>query len=70
MGLLHAGARRDYYVYAYMPLTRALDTTPKNLLFTLVAYAMVLFIVIMIRWRLKHVYQEDSSAGSRATSSS
>ena len=40
---------RDYYVYAYMPLTRALDTTPKNLLFTLVAYAMVLFIVIMIR---------------------
>ena len=50
---------RDYYVYAYMPLTRALDTTPKNLLFTLVAYAMVLFIVIMIRWRLKHVYQEE-----------
>ena len=50
---------RDYYVYAYMPLTRALDTTPKNLLFTLLAYAMVLFIVIMIRWRLKHVYQEE-----------
>ena len=50
---------RDYYVYAYMPLTRALDTTPKNLLFTLVAYAMVLFIVIMIRWRLKHGYQEE-----------
>ena len=50
---------RDYYVYAYMPLTRALDTTPKNLLFTLAAYAMVLFIVIMIRWRLKHGYQEE-----------
>ena len=50
---------RDYYVYAYMPLTRALDTTPKNLLFTLLAYAMVLFIVIMIRWRLKHGYQEE-----------
>ncbi len=50
---------RDYYVYAYMPLTRALDTTPKNLLFTLVAYAMVLFIVIMIRWRLKQGYQEE-----------
>ena len=40
-------------------MTRALDTTPKNLLFTLVAYAMVLFIVIMIRWRLKHGYQEE-----------
>ena len=50
---------RDYYVYAYMPLTRALDTTPKNLLFTLVTYAMVLFIVIMIRWRLKQGYQEE-----------
>ena len=50
---------RDYYVYAYMPLTRALDTTPKNLLLTLVAYATVLFIVIMIRWRLKHGYQEE-----------
>ena len=42
-----------------MPMTRALDTTPKKLMFTLLAYAMVLFIVIMIRWRLKHGYQEE-----------
>ena len=55
---------RDYYVYAYMPLTRALDTTPKNLLFTLVAYAMVLFIVIMIRWRPGYVYQRAAPPGA------
>ena len=50
---------RDYYVYAYMPLSSALETTPKNLIFTLICYAMVLVLVIMIRWKLKQGYQEE-----------
>ena len=50
---------RDCYVYAYMPASSALETTPKNLLFTLVVYVMVLVVVVMIRWKLKQGYQEE-----------
>ncbi len=56
-GMLDRG--RNYYVYAFIPQEQVLDILPKNLLFTFVAYILVFFTVLMIRWQLKQGYQKE-----------
>lgn len=56
-GLMDRG--RDYYVYAYIPERTVFDTTPKNLLFTLIVYVCVLFFTQMMRWRISEQYRKE-----------
>lgn len=56
-GLMDRG--RDYYVYAYIPERTVFDTTPKNLLFTMIVYVCVLFFIQMMRWRISEQYRKE-----------
>ena len=56
-GLMDRG--RDYYVYAYIPERTVFDTTPKNLLFTMIVYVCVLFFTQMMRWRISEQYRKE-----------
>ena len=48
-GLMERG--RDFYVYIYLPERSVFANTPQTLLFTLIAYIIVLTGLGMIRWR-------------------
>lgn len=48
---------RDYYIYAYMNERGVFDSTPKNLLYSLLLYLMVVIILNIMWWRLKQSYQ-------------
>lgn len=56
-GLMDRG--RDYYIYAYISERAVFDTTPKNLLFTLIVYICVLFFIQMMRWRMSEQYRKE-----------
>lgn len=49
---------RDYYIYAYMTERGVFDSTPKNLLYSLLLYLMVVVILNIMCWRLKQSYQK------------
>lgn len=48
-GLMERG--RDYYVYTFLPERNAFQSTPRAMLYTLIAYVVVLLVVNRIRWR-------------------
>lgn len=48
-GLMERG--RDYYVYTFLPERSAFRSTPRALLYTLIAYVVVLLVLNRIRWR-------------------
>lgn len=47
---------RDYYIYAYMTERGVFDSTPKNLLYSLLLYLIVVVILNIMCWRLKQSY--------------
>ena len=48
-GLMERG--RDYYVYTFLPEHSVFQSTPRALLYTLIAYVVVLLCINRIRWR-------------------
>lgn len=48
---------RDYYIYAYMSERNVFDSTPKNLLYTLLVYLMVVIVLNVMQWQIKQSYQ-------------
>ena len=48
-GLMERG--RDYYVYTFLPERSAFRSTPRAMLYTLIAYVVVLLVLNRIRWR-------------------
>jgi len=49
---------REYYIYAFMSERNVFDTTPKNLLYSLLLYLMVVIVLNIVYWRLKQSYQK------------
>lgn len=49
---------RDYYIYAFMSERSVFNSTPKNLLYTLLIYLMTLIALHVMRWRMKQSYQK------------
>ena len=63
-GLMERG--RDYYVYIYRPESAIFETTPKNIIFVVVAYALVLLMIELVRRRTLRSYQAEKLAQERA----
>lgn len=49
---------RDYYIYAFMPERGVFDSTPKNLLYSLLVYLLALVALHIMRWHMKQSYQK------------
>lgn len=49
---------RDHYIYAFMSERSVFDSTPKNMLYTLLIYLMTLIALHVMRWRMKQSYQK------------
>ena len=56
-GLMERG--RDYYVYTFLPERNAFQSTPRALLYTLIAYVVVLLVLNRIRWRTEQRAQAE-----------
>ena len=56
-GLLDRG--RNVYVYGYVPASGVFYNTPWTLLFTFVAYIMILIGIGMVRWKTAQRYREE-----------
>ncbi len=56
-GLMERG--RDYYVYTFLPERSAFRSTPRALLYTLIAYVVVLLVLNRIRWRAEQRAQAE-----------
>lgn len=56
-GLMERG--RDYYVYTFLPERSVFQSTPRALLYTLIAYVVVLLCINRIRWRAAQRAQEE-----------
>lgn len=56
-GLMERG--RDYYVYTFLPERNAFRSTPRALLYTLIAYVVVLLVLNRIRWRAEQRAQAE-----------
>lgn len=50
---------RNCYVYAYMPETDVFSSTPKNMMYVMILYMLVIVAINMIRWKMKQRYQEE-----------
>ena len=55
-GMIDRG--RDYYVYVYVPARKVFTTTLQSLLMTAVIYAMIVFLIQMVRWKSEQGYHE------------
>ena len=62
-GLMDKG--RSYYVYAYMSERAVFSATPKNLLYTLFIYLLLLVAVHMLWWRAERSYQKKQIADQK-----
>ena len=49
---------QDYYIYAYMTERAVFEVTPKNLLYILFLYALLLAFLHMFWWRTERIYQK------------
>ena len=49
---------RDYYIYAFMSEHSVFDSTPKNMLYTLLVYLIAIIALHVMRWRMKQSYQK------------
>ena len=56
-GLMEHG--RDYYVYVYMPENKVFSSAPKNVLYTLFLYLLVIGILHMVKWKTAQSYREE-----------
>ena len=56
-GVMNRG--RDYYVYICIPERQVFETTPRNILYSVIVYVFAVFVLNMIRWRTAQVYQKQ-----------
>lgn len=56
-GLMEKG--RDYYVYAYMSSNKVFAATPRNMLYTMFIYLVILTFGHALRWRMLQGYQKQ-----------
>ena len=56
-GLMEHG--RDYYVYVYMPENKVFSSAPKNVLYALFLYLLVIGILHMVKWNTAQSYREE-----------
>ena len=56
-GLMERG--QDYYVYTFLPERNAFRSTPRAMLYTLIAYVVVLLVLNRIRWRAEQRAQAE-----------
>ena len=52
---------RDFYVYAYLPEGTIYTKTIKNLMFTSVAYLLIVLMIELVRRRTLQNYQEEKA---------
>ena len=57
---------RDFYVYAYLPEGTIYTTTVKNLMFTSVAYLLIVLMIELVRHRTLQNYQEEKARQEHA----
>ena len=50
---------QDYYIFAYLTERGVYSTTPKNLLYALFLYSLLLAAIHMLWWRTEQSYQKD-----------
>ena len=63
-GLMDKG--QNYYIYAYMPERMVFTTTPRNLLYTLFVYLLLLVLAHMLWWRTQRGYQAKQLSTQRS----
>ena len=57
---------RDYYIYAFLPEAAVFTTTPKNILFVVISYALIILLIELVRRRTMHSYQEEKLLQEKA----
>ena len=57
LGLMERG--RDCYVYAFLPEQTVFRSTPRTMVYALVAYLILLAITNAVRWRTAQVYHDE-----------
>ena len=62
----YAEQGRDFYTYAYMPDSEVFITTPKNLIFVVVAYALIVLMIEVVRRRTMRSYEAEKLRQERA----
>ena len=56
-GMIERG--RSFYVYIFRPEAEVFSSTPRNMLFAVFAYALILFLVQTLRWKTAQRYREQ-----------
>ena len=56
-GMIERG--RNFYVYVFRPEAEVFSSTPRNMLFGVFAYALILFLVQTLRWKTAQRYREQ-----------
>ena len=56
---------QNYYIYAYMPERMVFTTTPRNLLYTMFVYLLILVCAHMLWWRVERGYQKKEISTQR-----
>lgn len=62
----YATQGRDFYVYAYLPEGTIYTTTIKNLMFTSVAYLLIVLMIELVRRRTLQNYQQEKARQEHA----
>ena len=57
LGLMERG--RDCYVYAFLPEQAVFRSTPRTMVYALVAYLILLAVINAVRWRTARVYHDE-----------
>ena len=57
LGLMERG--RDCYVYAFLPEQTVFRSTPRTMVYALVAYLILLAVINAVRWRTAQVYHDE-----------
>lgn len=56
----------DYYVYAFLPEAAVFTTTPKNIIFVVISYTLIILLIELVRRRTMHSYQEEKLLQEKA----
>ena len=56
-GLMEHG--RDYYIYVYMPESKVFSSTPKNVVYALFLYLLIIGMIHIARWNTAQRYREQ-----------
>ena len=57
---------RDCYVYAFLPEAAVFTTTPKNIIFVVISYTLIILLIELVRRRTMHSYQEEKLLQEKA----